>query len=142
VIVREKKPHFLHVIADGTGSILFCKQRVVQLLKTGLCFCWKRYFAVLVFFSIIILFNEAIRSYFYSVGNLHRRCWFNIALPIFGLDQHSSEHFIATNHRLFWGRTSIKFPNIGNAERVFLEQIPWCKIKESGVVQKMEDFSK
>ena len=36
------------------------------------------------------------------------------ALPIFGQDQHSFEHFIATNHRLFWGFTSNKFPNIGN----------------------------
>ena len=39
VIVSEEKPHFLHVIADGTGGILFCKERVVQLLKTGLGGC-------------------------------------------------------------------------------------------------------
>jgi hypothetical protein len=39
----------------------------------------------------------------------------NIALPIFGLGPHSSEHFITTNHQLFWGLTSIKFPNISNA---------------------------
>ena len=39
MVVRENKPHFLHVIADGTGGILFCKKRVVQLLKTVLGFC-------------------------------------------------------------------------------------------------------
>jgi len=42
---------------------------------------------------------------------------YNIALPIFGQDQHSSGHFISTDHLLFWGLTSIKYPNIGNAER-------------------------
>jgi hypothetical protein len=38
---------------------------------------------------------------------LRRRRRFNIALPLFGLDQHSSEHFISTGHLLFWGLTSI-----------------------------------
>ena len=38
VIVSKKKPHFLHVIADGTGCILLCKNRVVELLKESLCF--------------------------------------------------------------------------------------------------------
>jgi hypothetical protein len=30
----------------------------------------------------------------------------NIALPLFGQDQHSSKHFISTDHLLFWGLTS------------------------------------
>ena len=38
VIVSKKKPHLLHIIADGTGGILLCLQGVVQLLKKGLCF--------------------------------------------------------------------------------------------------------
>ena len=105
VIVRENKPHFLHVIADGTGGILFCKKRVVQLLKTVLGFCWKRYFAVLVFFSILIYFNEPIRSYFYSVRHLHRRCWFNKRLAEIRARCWSNEHLIA--HYQLYGQTNI-----------------------------------
>lgn len=39
MVVRKKKTHFLHVIADGTGGILFGQKLVVQLLKAGLGFC-------------------------------------------------------------------------------------------------------
>ena len=39
MIMRKKKPHFLYVIADGAGGILFGHKRVVQLLKAGQGLC-------------------------------------------------------------------------------------------------------
>jgi hypothetical protein len=41
----------------------------------------------------------------------------NIALPLFGQDQHSSGHFISTDHLLLLGLDQLLFPNSGNAER-------------------------
>ena len=38
----------------------------------GLLYCTR------FFYHLIMFLNELIRSYFYSVANLHPRCWFNI----------------------------------------------------------------
>ena len=51
MIMGEKKPHLLRIIADGPYGILLCQKRVVQLLKANLCLLRQRYFAVLIFFA-------------------------------------------------------------------------------------------
>jgi cytochrome c len=49
-------------------------------------------------------------------------------LPLFGQDQHSSKHFISTDHQLFWGLTSTKYPISGNAERCMPFNLP-CRFQ-------------
>ena len=36
-MMRKKKPHLLHVIADGSGRVVFGSQHGVQLLQGILC---------------------------------------------------------------------------------------------------------
>ena len=56
VIVRKQKAHLLHIVADGTGGILFCHEGIVELLQASLRLGRKGYFAVLVFFYILNYF--------------------------------------------------------------------------------------
>ena len=62
----------------------------------GLLYCTR------FFYHLNLFLNEPLRSYFYSVGQLHRRCWFNIGFAARLAGHWSNGHFIAVVLHLGW----------------------------------------